>query len=242
VIISSAKTQEREMSNLIPTSAGAFVPEAIIVFALKHSAAFEWLCINCQCGAELQAGACATTPGGKWQRSQGETGLDIVGRMATPRHRWFSGVDAGATMVILEAKGDRLRPNGAINRPAYNEMTGALSAFFLSNLKRIRDHPDRVYGWLVPGTFHERVIEDFRDAEANLALALPPGRAFLIATFDGLRFWERGSPELHAIARDWFSAKERRRNVLCRDRLVCLVPELRELAEDLFRFEVVRHA
>ena len=141
--------------------------------------------------------------------------------------------------MILEAKGDRLRPNGAINRPAYNEMTGALSAFFLSNLKRIRDHPDRVYGWLVPTTFHERVIEDFREAKANLALALPAGRPFLIGTFDGPRFWRDAPSDLQCLARDWFAAKESGRNTLCRDRLGCHSPHLRELAEHVFRFEIV---
>jgi hypothetical protein len=59
-------------------------------------------------------------------------------------------------------------------------MTGALAAFFLSNFARIRDRADRVYGWLVPTTFYERAIEDFREARANLALALPPGRTFLV--------------------------------------------------------------
>jgi hypothetical protein len=222
---------------MLVAKAPVFVPESVIVFVLKHSAAFEWLCINCQCGAELVEGSCGT-PGGKWQRSQGERGLDVVGRMATPRHQWFSKLDAGCSTVVLEAKGDRLR-DGKINRPAYNEMTGALSAFFLSNLRRIREHPERVYGWLVPSTFHDRVIEDFREGRANLAMALPAGRAFLIATFDGARFWQDAPADLHCLAQDWFTAKESGRNTLCRDRLAGLVPELRELAEDLFTFEVV---
>jgi hypothetical protein len=222
----------------VSTTTG-FVPEAVIVFVLKHSSAFDWLCINCQCRAEFQDGACGTE-GGKWQRAQGENGLDVVGRLATPRHRWFSGLDAARTTVILEAKGDRLQPGGVkINRPAYNEMTGALSAFFLSNLKRIREQADRVYGWLVPTTFHDRVIEDFREAMANLPLALPPGRAFLIGTFDGPRFWRDATPELHGLARDWFTGKQAARNALCHGRLGCQVAGVRELAEDLFRFEVV---
>jgi hypothetical protein len=224
---------------MVATAAPGFVPESVIVFLLKHSPAFEWLCINCQCGAEFEGGVCGT-PGGKWQRAQGETGLDIVGRLATPRHEWFSKLDAACLTVVLEAKGDRLQPSGlSINRPAYNEMTGALAGFFLSNLRRIRDHPDRVYGWLVPGTFHERVIEDFREAKANLPLALPPGRAFLIGTFDSARFWLDAPPVLHLLARDWFAAKQDGRNILCRDRLACLVPEVQELVEYLFRFEVM---
>src|SRR5262245_35214171 len=103
----------------------AFVPEAVIVFVLKHSSAFEGLCINCQCRAELDGGRCPT-PGGKWQRAQGETGIDVVGRLTVPRHHWFGGLDGACTTVILEAKGDRLARSGTrINRPAYNEMTGA---------------------------------------------------------------------------------------------------------------------
>ncbi len=222
-----------------PAAPPAFVPEAVIVFVLKHSSAFEWLCINCACRAEFQNGACRT-PGGKWQRSQGETGLDVVARLATPRHHWFSGLDAASTTMILEAKGDRLARGGKINRPAYNEMTAALAGFFLSNLRRIGDHPDHAYGWLVTATFHERVIEDFREARSNLALALPPGCQFLIGTFDGGRFCRDAPAELREMARDWFDAKEGARNVLCRGRLACLMPHVRELSEDLFRFEVVR--
>jgi hypothetical protein len=88
------------------------VPEALIVFLLKHSSAFEWVCINCRCDAQLVGGSC-TTPQGKWQQAQGETGLDIVGRLTTPRHRWFLGLDATCTTVILEAKGDRAKDGGA---------------------------------------------------------------------------------------------------------------------------------
>lgn len=219
------------------------VPEALIVFPLKHSAAFEWVCINCQCDAELVGGNCRT-PGGKWQQAQGETGLDIVGRLAMPRHRWFSGLGAACATVILEAKGDRTVAGGAkINRPAYNEMTGGLAAFFLSNLGRIRDRPDRVYGWLVPTTFHERVIDDFREGQANLALALPPERAFLLGTFDGQRFWREAPPELRGVAREWFGAKEGGpggRNTLLREHLGRMLPELGELVENVFRFELVR--
>jgi hypothetical protein len=222
-------------SAIVAATTPGFVPESVIVFLLKHSAAFEWVCINCQCGADLEC----ISPGGKWQQSQGETGLDIVGRMATPRHRWFSGLGSAATMVLLEAKGDRLKQGGKINKPAYNEMTGALAGFFLSNLGRIRDHEDRVYGWLVPATFHERVIQDFREARANLPLALPTGRDFLIGTFDGARFWREAPAELHCLARDWFGSKEDGRNTLCRERLACLMPEVQELAEALFRFEIV---
>ncbi len=217
----------------------AWVPEAVIVFVLKHSSAFEWLCINCQCRAELDGGRCPT-PGGKWQQAQGETGLDVVGRLATPRHRWFDGLGAACTTVVLEAKGDRLARGGTrINRPAYNEMTGALASFFLSNLARIRDKPDRVYGWLVPETFGTRVIEDFKEMRANLPAALPQGRQFLVGTFNGPRFWHDAPAELQCVARDWFAAKEDGRNLICRDRLRQVVPEVRQLAEQLFRFEVV---
>lgn len=218
----------------------AFVPESLIVFMLKHSSAFEWVCINCNCRAELKDDVC-TTPGGRWQQAQGHTGLDIVARLATPRPAWFSALDPASKTVILEVKGDRLKPGGLkINRPAYNEMTGGLSAFFLSNLGRIRDHPDRVYGWLVTSTFHRCVIEDFREATANLSLALPAGRGFLIGTFDGPRFWDEAPGPLQALAQEWFSAKEASRNALLRGHLGQLLPELRELADRLFSFELLR--
>jgi hypothetical protein len=220
-------------------STPAFVPESLIVFMLKHSSAFEWVCINCNCRAELQNETCGT-PGGRWQAAQGHTGIDVVARLKTPRHPWFSGLAPASTTAVLEAKGDRLKPTGGINRPAYNEMTGGLSAFFLSNLGRIRDHPDRVYGWLVPATFHQCVIEDFREATANLGLALPPKRDFLIGTFDGRRFWGEAPPGLHALARDWFGAKQAARNALLQQRFGQLLPDLREFADRLFAFEVVR--
>lgn len=181
-------------------------------------------------------------PGGKWQRSQRETGLDVVARLVSPRHEWFSHLDQACTTVILEAKGDRLAPGGKINRAAYNEMTGALSAFFLSNFARIRDHPERVYGWLVPRTFHERVIEDFREAHANLAQALPPGCAFLIGTFDNEPFWRQAGPGLRALAREWFGAKDGGRNILRRERLARRPPEGERLPDSVFQFEVVRSA
>ena len=222
-----------------------FVPEAVIVFILKHAPAFEWLCINCQCRVELQGNACFTE-GGKWQQAQGETGLDVVARLARPRHRWFADVDAKCTTVILEAKGDRTIAGGLkLNRPAYNEMTGALSAFFLSNLGRIRDNPDRLYGWLVPTTFNERKIEDFSEGRTNLPIALPPGREFLIGIFDTAGFWRDAPPDLQSVARQWFAAKEGGtdgRNTLVRERLGRIMPELRNLADNLFCFEVVRGA
>jgi hypothetical protein len=93
-----------------------FVPEAVIVFILKHSPAFEWVCINCQCRGELQGNTCLTEHG-KWQRAQGETGLDIVARLARPRHRWFADVDARCTTIILEAKGDRTKAGGVKAQP-----------------------------------------------------------------------------------------------------------------------------
>jgi hypothetical protein len=81
-----------------------FVPEAVIVFILKHAPAFESVCINCQCRVELQSDACLTQDG-KWQQAQGEIGLDIVARLARPRHRWFADVDANYNVLVLEAKG-----------------------------------------------------------------------------------------------------------------------------------------
>ena len=222
-----------------------FVPEAVIVFILKHAPAFEGLCINCQCRMELQSNACLTQ-GGKWQQAQGEIGLDVVARLATPPHRWFADVDANCATVILEAKGDRTVNRGwKLNRPAYNEMTGALSAFFLSNLGRIRDNPDRLYGWLVPTTFYQRKIEDFSEAVTNLPIALPPGREFLISIFDTAGFWRDAPPDLQSVARQWFAAKEGGRggrNMLVRKRLGRKMPELEGLADKLFRFEIVRAA
>ena len=219
-----------------------FVPEAVIVFILKHAPAFEWLCINCQCHVELQGNACSTQDG-KWQQAQGETGLDVVARLAKPRHGWFADVDAQCTTVILEAKGDRAIAGGLkLNRPAYNEMTGALSAFFLSNLGRIRDNPDRLYGWLVPTTFYERNIEDFREGLTNLPIALPAGREFLIGKFDTAGFWRDAPPDLHSVARQWFAEKEGGRNALVRERLGRTMPQMTSLAHNLFRFEIVRAA
>jgi hypothetical protein len=230
---------------MIVTNECRFVPEAVIVFILKHARAFEWVCINCQCRAELQGNTCSTQ-GGKWQQAQGETGLDIVARLSRPQHRWFVDVDANCTTLILEAKGDRTVAGGLkLNRPAYNEMTGALSAFFLSNLGRIRDNPDRLYGWLVPTTFYQRKIEDFREAVSNLPIALPPGREFLIGIFDTAGFWRDAPPDLQSLAWQWFQTKEggtTGRNTLVSNRLGRGMPELASLAEKLFRFEIVKAA
>jgi hypothetical protein len=223
-----------------------FVPEAVIVFILKHSPAFEWVCINCQCRGELQGNTCLTEHG-KWQRAQGETRLDIVARLTRPRHRWFADVDANYNILVLEAKGDRTKAGGLkLNRPAYNEMTGALSAFFLSNLGRIRDNPDRLYGWLVASTFYQLKIQDFSEAVANLPMALPLGREFLIGKFDTAGFWRDAPPDLQSVARQWFAAKEGAtsggRNTLLGERLGRKMPELGSLADKLFSFEIVRAA
>jgi hypothetical protein len=222
-----------------------FVPEAVIVFILKHASAFEAVCINCRCHTEPERDACLSQ-GGKWQQAQGETGRDIVARLAKPRHRWFVDVDAQCTTIILEAKGDRTKPGGLrLNRPAYNEMTGALSAFFLSNLRRIRDNPNQLYGWLVPTTFYELKIEDFSEAQTNLEIALPPGREFLIGKFDTAGFWRDAPPDLQAVARQWFAAKEGGtdgRNTLLGKWLGKKTPDLKHLADKLFTFEVVRAA
>lgn len=217
-----------------------FVPEAVIVFILKHAPAFDALCINCKCGADFRSNVCLSQ-GGKWQTAQGETGLDVVALLAQPRHRWFNDVDANRATLILEAKGDRTKAGGLkLNRPAYNEMTGALSAFFLSNLARIRDNPDRLYGWLVPTTFNYRKIEDFSEARANIPIALPPGREFLIGLFDTAGFWREAPVELQSVAREWFAAKEGGtggRNALLKERLGRKMPELVSLADKLFCFE-----
>ena len=110
------------------------------------------------------------------------------------------------------AKGDRTKPGGLIlNRPAYNEMTGALSAFFLSNLARIRDNPDRLYGWLVPSTFYQIKMEDFSEAVGNLPIALPPGREFLIGKFDTAAFW-RDAPFRPPVRCEAVVRSERRRH------------------------------
>lgn len=222
-----------------------FVPEAIIVFTLKHATAFESACINCRCRADRERDRCLAQ-GGKWQQAQGETGLDVVAQLARPRHRWFTDVDTQCTTILLEAKGDRTKAGGLkLNRPAYNEMTGALSAFFLSNLARIRDDPVRLYGWLVPSTFYQIEIEDFSEALANLPIALPPGREFLVGKFDTAGFWRDAPPDLQAVARQWFAAKEGGedgRNTLLGKWLGREVPELRALADKLFDFKIVRTA
>lgn len=93
-----------KVSIMIVADKCRFVPEAVIVFILKHAPAFESVCINCQCRVELQSDACLTQDG-KWQQAQGEIGLDIVARLARPRHRWFADVDANYNVLVLEAKG-----------------------------------------------------------------------------------------------------------------------------------------
>jgi len=222
-----------------------FVPEAVIVFILKHASAFESVCINCRCRVERERDACLAQ-GGKWQKAQGETGLDVVGRLAKPRHPWFADVEAQCTTVILEAKGDRTKPGGLrLNRPAYNEMTGALSAFFLSNLARIRDNPDRLYGWLIPSTFYQVKIEDFSEAAGNLPIALPSGREFLVGKFDTAGFWRDAPPDLQSVARQWFAAKEGGadgRNTLLGQWLGKKTLDLEHLADKLFDFKIVRAA
>lgn len=186
------------------------------------------------------------TQHGKWQQAQGETGLDVVARLTRPRHRWFADVDAQCTTITLEAKGDRTQPGGLkLNRAAYNEMTGALSGFFLSNLARICDNPDRLYGWLVPSTFYDLKIEDFREALANLSVALPSGREFLVGKFDTVGFWRDAPPDLQAVARQWFAAKEGGedgRNTLLAKWLGREMPELKGLADQFFDFEILRAA
>jgi hypothetical protein len=47
--------------------------------------------------------------GGKWQKAQGETGLDVVARLANPRHPWFADVDAQCRTVMLGRRG--IAPN-----------------------------------------------------------------------------------------------------------------------------------
>jgi hypothetical protein len=85
-----------------------FVPEAVIVFILKHASAFEAVCINCRCRVERERDACLAQ-GGKWQKAQGETGLDVVARLANPRHPWFADVDAQCRTVMLGRRG--IAPN-----------------------------------------------------------------------------------------------------------------------------------
>jgi hypothetical protein len=141
------------------------------------------------------------------------------------------------------AKGDRTKPGGLIlNRPAYNEMTGALSAFFLSNLARIRDNPDRLYGWLVPSTFYQIKMEDFSEAVGNLPIALPPGREFLIGKFDTAAFWRDAPSDLQSVAKQWFAAKEGGtdgRNTLLGRWLGKRTLDLEHLADKLFDCKIV---
>ena len=144
------------------------------------------------------------------------------------------------------AKGDRTKPGGLIlNRPAYNEMTGALSAFFLSNLARIRDNPDRLYGWLVPSTFYQIKMEDFSEAVENLPIVLPPGREFLIGKFDTAGFWRDAPSDLQSVAKQWFAAKEGGTdglNTLLGKWLGKKTLDLEHLADKLFDFKIVRAA
>jgi hypothetical protein len=176
--------------------------------------------------------------------AQGETGLDIVGRLATPRHKWFAGLNENCTTVILEAKGDRTGGQGLkINRPAYNEMTGGLGAFFLSNLRNIRDNPDRLYGWVTPKTFYTVAIQAFKNSLENIPIALPSGCAFLVGLFDGSAFWREAPVSLQLLARQWFLSKEggaEGRNALLAQQLCRRMPEAEHVAEKLFKFELVR--
>jgi len=110
-----------------------FVPEAVIVYLLKHSQAFDWACINCECQARHTE--CPVIRGGKWQSAQGETGLDFVAKLRLPRASIIGRFPKNPECLVLEAKGDRVKDqNGSyiINRPAYNEMVGSLSAFLVS--------------------------------------------------------------------------------------------------------------
>lgn len=229
----------RWLANTRDVAATDLVPESLIVYILKHSSAFEWTCLNCDCSAQPAGGTCA----GKWQRSQGQTGLDFVARLAQPRHAWFSSLPRQAQKLILEVKGDRAKDRGAgINRPAYNEMTGSLAAFLLANLGRIRAADHRVYGWLVPRTFDKVTIKAFQDARDNLRLALGAGHAFMLGTFDGPRFRQEAPPELKRLADQWFESSEGGRNALLKTDLNHPRPELRDLADRLFDFRVVTGA
>jgi hypothetical protein len=95
----------------------------------------------------------------------------------------------------------------------------------------------------VPSTFYDRRIEDFSEALANLPIALPPGREFLVGKFDTAGFWHDAPRDLQAVARQWFAAKEGGadgRNTLLAKWLGKEMSELKGLADKLFDFKTVR--
>lgn len=97
-------------------------------------------------------------------------------------------------------------------------------------------------GSLIPAGYDMK-IEHFSEARANLPIALPRGRGFLVGTFDTAAFWRDAPDDLKSVAGQWFAAKEGGeggRNTLLTEHLCRKMPALENLAEKLFRFEIVR--
>jgi hypothetical protein len=216
------------------------VPEAIIVYLLKHYSGYDWACINCQCKGSPVDGNCPGIVGCKWQLHQGETGLDIFGKLKKPLNGKFAalGLPPDAEYMVLEAKGDRVdKKRETVNRPAYNEMTGALCGFLVSNLHLIRSTNIQVFGWVFPTTFEQKNIEDFRHAVNNIKHVIPKGRAFLMGRFNSIQFWQDAPKEIQDAASQWFEGNEGTRNDLLRNTLCkqnSLVTD--KLIETLFSF------
>jgi hypothetical protein len=218
-----------------------FVPESVIVYLLKHSQAFDWACINCECQARHTE--CPVVRGGKWQSAQGETGLDFVAKLRSPHASIIQRLPEKPGCLVLEAKGDRVnKRNGTyiINRPAYNEMVGSLSAFLVSKLDRIRREDMYLFGWLFTTNFLIREIETLSGALRNLPLVLPAGAAFAIGVFKPDKFWEIAPQGLRDLANRWFVGPEHSRNQLLRDQMSNRTPLTNEaLLSELFDFNVV---
>jgi hypothetical protein len=218
-----------------------FVPEAVIVYLLKQSQAFDWACINCECQARHTE--CPVVKGGKWQSAQGETGLDFVAKLHLPRASIFQQLPKKPGYLVLEAKGDRVKnQNGTyiINRPAYNEMVGSLSAFLVSKLDRIQREDKYLFGWLFTANFLNREIESLSDALRNLQLVLPAGVAFAVGVFNPDKFWKIAPRGLWDLAHRWFVGPERSRNQLLRDQMSNRTPLINEvLLSELFDFDIV---
>jgi hypothetical protein len=217
------------------------VPEAVIVYLLKHSQAFDWACINCECQARHTE--CPVVRGGKWQSAQGETGLDFVAKLRLPRASIIQQLPKKTGCLVLEAKGDRVKDQDGryiINRPAYNEMVGSLCAFLVSKFDRIQREDSYLFGWLFTTNFLIREIEALSGALGNLPLALPAGVAFAIGVFNPGKFWEIAPQGLRDLARRWFAGPEHSRNKLLRDQMSNRTPLANEaLLSELFDFNVV---
>ncbi len=149
-----------------------------------------------------------------------------------------------ARYLVLESKGDRVKildGDYGINRPAYNEMVGSLSAFILANFRRIaNEHETHAFGWLYTVTFLTREIEAFSASLENLPYILPIDSGFTLGLFRSDKFWKIAPRELRKLAQAWFAGPEQMRNQLLRELMSkpsTVIDE--ELVAELFEFDWV---